>query len=191
MELFHATLVARHNLPLATTAKEAFSAPLTSNKQSGCPRERDEMGGFRVYWGKREPQGKVVADGGAEGWQGGERQLLRRCVRRKLESGSRTAAGWEVGGCGAGASTFGSGAAPPTPTHPHGDHLCSPLCAASLQVLLGAGAAPRLDAHVVLRSHSSDRDRHALPAARPKGDDPPTPITPRLKNSSFFSLISV
>lgn len=50
------------------------------------------------------------------------------------------------------------------------DHLCSPLCAASLQVLLGAAAAPRLDAHVVFRSHSSDRDRHSLPAARPKGD---------------------
>lgn len=47
------------------------------------------------------------------------------------------------------------------------DHL---LCAASPQVLLGAGAAPRLDAHVVFRSHSSDRDRHPLPAARPKGD---------------------
>lgn len=47
------------------------------------------------------------------------------------------------------------------------DHL---LCATSPQVLLGAGAAPRLDAHVVFRSHSSDRDRHPLPAARPKGD---------------------
>lgn len=43
-------------------------------------------------------------------------------------------------------------------------------CAASPQVLLGAGAAPRLDARVVFRSHSSDRDRHPLPAARPKGD---------------------
>lgn len=42
----------------------------------------------------------------------------------------------------------------------------------SVQVLPGAGAAPRLDAHVVFRSHSPDRDRHALPAARPKGDVP-------------------
>lgn len=54
---------------------------------------------FKVYWGKQGPQGKVVADGGVEGWQGGERESLWRCVRRL--DGLRTATDWEVGGCGA------------------------------------------------------------------------------------------
>lgn len=61
------------------------------------------------------------------------------------------------------------------------DHLCS-----SLQVLRGAGAAPRLDAHVVFCSHSSDRDRHSLPAARPKGDDAPETHNAMSEEFLFF-----
>lgn len=65
---------------------------------------------------------------------------------------------------------------------PHRDHLRS----SSLQVLLGAGAAPRLDAHVVFCSHSSDRDRHSLPAARPKGDHPHPPVSEKCLISVIF-----
>lgn len=38
-----------------------------------------------------------------------------------------------------------------------------------LQVLHGSRAASRLDAHVVLRSHSPDCHRDSGPAARPEG----------------------
>lgn len=57
---------------------------------------------FKVYWGKQGPQGKVVADGGVEGWQGGERESLWRRVRffqetGWAEDGDRLGGGWMWG----------------------------------------------------------------------------------------------